>query len=109
MPREFCTPGRRVRLNPDDYFPLGKDRGGIDERWLSSAIRADNGPLTGPFEGLSLVVDPDGEVAELLAALRPLLDRELPELRRVMTEAGIPWPAGDAPVLPAGLLPPFVP
>jgi hypothetical protein len=50
-----------------------------------------------------------GEVAELLAALRPLLDRELPELRRAMTEAGIPWPAGDAPVLPAGLLPPFVP
>ena len=32
----------------------------MDERWLSSAIRADNGPLTGPYEGLSLVVDPDG-------------------------------------------------
>lgn len=60
VPREFCTPGRRVRLHPDDYYSLGKDRGGIDERWFSSAIRADNGPLTGPFEGLSLVVDPDG-------------------------------------------------
>lgn len=60
VPREFCTPGRRVRLHPDDYYPFGKDRGGVDERWLSSAIRADNGPLTGPFEGLSLVVDPDG-------------------------------------------------
>jgi hypothetical protein len=60
VPREFCTPGRRIRLHPDDYYPLGKDRGGIDERWFSSAIRADNGPLTGPFEGLSLVVDPDG-------------------------------------------------
>ena len=59
VPREFCTPGRRVRLHPDDYYPFGKDRGGVDERWLSSAIRADNGPLTGPFEGLSLVVDPD--------------------------------------------------
>ena len=60
VPREFCTPGRRIRLHPDDYFPFGKERGGVDERWLASAIRADNGPLTGPFEGLSLVVDPDG-------------------------------------------------
>ncbi|MDO9590963.1 MAG: hypothetical protein Q7J04_07470, partial [Microcella sp.] len=56
VPRSFCTPGRRLRLHPDDYFPLGKDRGGIDERWFSSAIRAENGPLTDPFEGLSLVV-----------------------------------------------------
>lgn len=60
VPRAFCTPGRRIRLHPDDYFPLGKDRGGIDERWLASAIRADNGPLTDPYEGLSLVHEPDG-------------------------------------------------
>ena len=60
VPRAFCTPGRRIRLHPDDYYPFGLDRGGVDERWLSSAIRADNGPLTGPFEGLSLVVGPDG-------------------------------------------------
>jgi len=62
VPRSFCTPAKRLRLHPDDYFPLGKDRGGIDERWFSSAIRAENGPLTDPFEGLSLVVGPDGEV-----------------------------------------------
>jgi hypothetical protein len=60
VPRAFCTPGKRIRLHPDDYFPLGQGRGGIDERWLASAIRADNGPLTGAHEGLSLVVDPDG-------------------------------------------------
>jgi hypothetical protein len=60
VPREFCTPGRRIRLHPDDYFPFGPQRGGVDERWLASAIRADNGPLTGPYEGLSLVVDPEG-------------------------------------------------
>ena len=60
VPRAFCTPGRRIRLHPDDYYPFGFDRGGVDERWLSSAIRADNGPGTGPFEGLSLVVDGDG-------------------------------------------------
>ena len=62
VPRAFCTPGRRVRLHPDDYYPFGFDRGGVDERWLASAIRADNGPLTGPFEGLSLVVDPEGSL-----------------------------------------------
>lgn len=62
VPRSFCTPAKRLRLHPDDYFPLGKDRGGIDERWFSSAIRAENGPRTDPFEGLSLVVGADGEV-----------------------------------------------
>lgn len=60
VPRSFCTPGQRIRLHPDDYYPFGEDRGGIDERWLASAVRADNGPLTGEYEGLSLVVDPDG-------------------------------------------------
>ncbi len=62
VPREFCTPGRRLRLHPDDYYPFGPERGGVDERWLASAIRAENGPLTGPFEGLSLVVDPEGSL-----------------------------------------------
>ncbi|MCS5716064.1 hypothetical protein NVV95_16080 [Herbiconiux sp. CPCC 205716] len=60
VPRAFCTPGRRIRLHPDDYFPFEQTRGGIDERWLASTIRADNGPLTGAHEGLSLVVDPEG-------------------------------------------------
>lgn len=62
VPRAFCTPGRRIRLHPDDYYPFEQNRGGIDERWLASAVRADNGPLTGPFEGLSMVVDPDGSL-----------------------------------------------
>jgi hypothetical protein len=60
VPRAFCTPGRRIRLHPDDYFPFEQGRGGVDERWLASAVRADNGPRTGAYEGLSLVVDPDG-------------------------------------------------
>lgn len=61
VPRSFCTPGRRIRLHPDDYFPFGEERGGIDERWLSSTVRADNGPLTGEHEGVSMVVG-DGDV-----------------------------------------------
>ena len=32
VPRAFCTPGRRIRLHPDDYFPFAQGRGGIDER-----------------------------------------------------------------------------
>jgi hypothetical protein len=54
VPRSFCVPGRRIKLHPLDYFALGGARGGIDERWLSSTVRADNGPLTGPDEGLTL-------------------------------------------------------
>lgn len=61
VPRSFCVPGRRIKLHPDDYFALGGERGGIDERWLSSTVRADNGPLTGTDEGLSFVLGPDRE------------------------------------------------
>jgi hypothetical protein len=76
VPRSFCIPGRRIKLHPDDYFALGGARGGIDERWLSSAVRADNGPLTGPDEGLSLVVGPDRQALpfdEVVAHLGPNL------------------------------------
>ena len=76
VPRAFCVPGRRIKLHPDDYYALGAIRGGIDERWLSSTVRADNGPLTGSLEGLSQVVVDDAvaltfaeAVSELGAAL----------------------------------------
>lgn len=32
VPRSFCRPGRRLKLHPDDYYALGLERGGIDER-----------------------------------------------------------------------------
>ena len=60
VPRSFCVPGRRIKLHPDDYYVLGGERGGIDERWLSSTTPAMNGPLTGENEGLSPVVFSDG-------------------------------------------------
>ena len=59
VPRSFCTPGRRLKLHPDDYYAFGGPRGGIDERWLSSTTAADNGPLTSPNEGLSFIVGED--------------------------------------------------
>ncbi|MDR8392704.1 hypothetical protein NC796_16230 [Aliifodinibius sp. S!AR15-10] len=64
VPRSFCVPGRRIKLHPDDYYSLGGERGGIDERWFSSTTPADNGPLTGEIEGLSEVVFEDGGSTE---------------------------------------------
>jgi hypothetical protein len=55
VPRSFCVPGRRLRLHPKDLYALGAHRGGIDERWFSSTVHADNGPLTPDDEGLSYI------------------------------------------------------
>jgi len=66
VPRSFCVPGRRIKLHPD-YYVLGGERGGIDERWFSSTTPAKNGPLTGEFEGLSFVVyEEDGKTEQIL-------------------------------------------
>jgi hypothetical protein len=64
VPRSFCVPGRRIKLHPDDYYALGGERGGINERWFSSTTPADNGPLTGPNEGLSFIVFEDNNRTE---------------------------------------------
>jgi len=69
VPRSFCRPGRRLRLHPDDYFALGLNRGGIDERWFSSTTPADNGPGTPENEGLSFIVTENGEKVRLLDAV----------------------------------------
>ena len=42
VPRSFLHPGKRIRLHPDDYYALGTQRGGIDERWFSSTTEAAN-------------------------------------------------------------------
>ncbi len=60
VPRAFCIPGKRLKLHSDDYFAFGAHRGGIDERWFSSTVKADNGPETLPDEGLSYIYFKDG-------------------------------------------------
>ena len=46
VPRSFCRPAKRIKLHPNDYYVLGQERGGIDERWFASTTHAENGPLT---------------------------------------------------------------
>jgi hypothetical protein len=64
VPRTFCIPGKRLRLDPADLYAFGANRGGIDERWFASSVAADNGPLTLPDEGMSYVVVDDGANTE---------------------------------------------
>ena len=41
VPRSFCRPGKRIKLHPADYYHLGLERGGIDERWFASTTHSD--------------------------------------------------------------------
>ncbi len=66
VPRSFCRPGKRIKLHPDDYYVLGLERGGIDERWFASTTWAENGPNTPDDEGLSYIVSEDGTEQILL-------------------------------------------
>ena len=92
VPRSFCVPGRRIKLHPDDYYALGGERGGIDERWFASTTPADNGPLTSPNEGLSFIVVEDvGKIEKVLLrdAVAELKDEILGE--KMWNEHGR-WP-----------------
>lgn len=66
VPRSFCRPGKRIKLHPEDYYVLGLERGGIDERWFASTTWAENGPDTPDDEGLSYIVSRDGTERVLL-------------------------------------------
>lgn len=77
VPRSFCRPGKRIKLHHDDYFVLGQ-RGGIDERWLSSTTWAENGPGTPEDEGLSyIVVDEEGKEKVLLRDAVSIMGEEI--------------------------------
>ena len=56
VPRSFCRPGQRLKLDPRDLYVYGTERGAIDERWFASTTPADNGPGTPSDEGLSYIV-----------------------------------------------------
>ncbi|MCS7120590.1 MAG: hypothetical protein NZ952_05240 [Candidatus Bathyarchaeota archaeon] len=66
VPRDFLVPGGRIRLSPHDLYALGVERGGIDERWLASTVRADN-PGAPEDEGLSYaVIEDEGRIEKVL-------------------------------------------
>lgn len=74
VPRSFCRPGKRIKLHPEDYYILGLERGGIDERWFASTTHAENGSGTPSDEGLSYIVaDEAGNERVLLAEAVELL------------------------------------
>ncbi len=54
VPRSFLHPGQRIKLAPEDWYALGTNRGGIDERWFASTTEAMNENRK-PDEGLSYV------------------------------------------------------
>ena len=55
VPRSFLHPGKRIKLDPRDWYALGTHRGGIDERWFGSTTEAMNENRQ-PDEGLSYVL-----------------------------------------------------
>src|SRR5688572_31010092 len=73
VPRSFLQPGKRLKLNPDDLYAFGLDRGGIDERWFGSTTPAANDNRT-PDEGLSYVVS-DGQRSTLADAVQEQIGR----------------------------------
>lgn len=77
VPRSFCRPGKRIKLHPDDYYVLGLNKGGIDERWFASTTWAENGPNTPFDEGLSYVVSADGTEKMLLRDMVAELKEEI--------------------------------
>ncbi len=92
VPRSFCIPGKRIKLHPGDYYAFGAHRGGIDERWFSSTTLADNGPLTTSDEGLSYVVDGNGEQAEKMLLVDAVSELGPALLGRAMWDTYGKWP-----------------
>ncbi len=92
VPRSFCVPGRRIKLHPDDYYALGGQRGGIDERWFSSTTPADNGPGTPPDEGLSYVVFADGPRVEKVLLRDAVAELQGGLVGRRLWDAYQAWP-----------------
>ena len=58
--RDNLPPGRRLKLNIQDLYPYGLQRGAVCERWIASTARADNGEKTLENEGLSYIALNDG-------------------------------------------------
>lgn len=92
VPRVFCVPGRRIKLHPEDYYALGANRGGIDERWFSSTTPADNGPLTSKNEGLSHIVVEEGGRQDLVLLREAVEEIKGQLIGQTLWDAYHAWP-----------------
>ena len=86
--RDFCTPGRNLRLHPRDYYWLGAQLG-FDERWFLSTMPAGN-RVKVLFEGLTFILGPDNKRFLLADAVK---DRPEALVGRPMFEACGTWGA----------------
>lgn len=59
--KNFNSPGKRLKLHPDDYYYYGMKAGAIMERWFCSINKARNHNPEREDEGLSYVLGFDGE------------------------------------------------
>lgn len=91
VPRRFGKAGRRLKLHPDDYFAFGMERGSITERWFSSTIAAQNGPLAKADEGMAYVcVDYDSDEKFSLRNAIKVLGEEI--VGKALMEKYNGWP-----------------
>ena len=69
--RTFCTPGRRLRLHEESYYPDYMNGTGLDELWMGCTVPIVTGVIDSrtqkaPFrEGESHVLTPNGQVISL--------------------------------------------
>jgi hypothetical protein len=69
--RTFCTPGRRIRLAEESYYPDYMGGTGLDEIWMCCTVPIVTGVIDtrtnkAPFrEGEAHVLTPDGQVVSL--------------------------------------------
>src|SRR6056300_1338543 len=69
--RTFCTPGKRIRLDAQSYYPDYMNGTGLDELWMCCTVPIVTGVIDtrtnkAPFrEGESHVLTPDGQVISL--------------------------------------------
>lgn len=77
VPRPFFSPGKRIRLHPDDYYAMGMKAGAIVERWFSSITKVETDSSIENL-GLSYVnVDSDPTKKILFKDLIDALGEEL--------------------------------
>jgi hypothetical protein len=90
VPRPFFSPGKRIRLHPDDYYAMGMKSGAIVERWFSSITKVETDESIENL-GMSFVnVDGDMDKKVLFKDVIDALGEEL--IGKALFEKYGTWP-----------------